>query len=73
MNSILSQFRAAIMGISMVFVIMFHQGFISGLIPFFFHKTGYLGVDAFLFISGFGIYFSLNKNNTINIKYPLLF
>lgn len=73
MNSILSQFRAAIMGISMVFVIMFHQQFISGSIPFFFHKTGYLGVDAFLFISGFGIYFSLNKYNTINTENILSF
>lgn len=66
MNAIISQFRTAIMGITMLFVIMFHQGFISGAIPTFFHTTGYLGVDAFLFISGFGIYFSLYKSKTIN-------
>ena len=65
MNAIISQYRLAIMGISMIFVILFHQGFVSGIIPSFFHKIGYLGVDAFLFISGFGIYFLMSEYKNI--------
>lgn len=58
-----SIFRSAIMGISMVSIMLFHQYFTS-VIPFnFFHNFGYWGVDLFLFLSGMGLVNSLEKNS----------
>lgn len=51
--------RNYIMGIAMVMVILFHCGFFP------FGYFGYWGVDIFLFVSGFGIYFSLSKNESL--------
>lgn len=47
------------MGIAMVMVILFHCGYFP------FDYFGYWGVDIFLFVSGFGIYFSLSKNESL--------
>lgn len=49
------------MGLAILFIVMFHQHFITGPITSFFHSYGHFGVDVFLFLSGFGIYYSLNK------------
>lgn len=69
-NKELSSNRTTIMGIAMIGIMLFHNDIITSIpyIGVIFKKTGYLGVDLFLFISGFGIAHSLNKNS-INIFY----
>lgn len=61
----ISKNRTAIMGISMVLVVMFHSSFEIHSIPILqaFKMSGDIGVDIFLLVSGIGIYFSLQKNS----------
>ena len=58
------------MGIAMLSIMLFHQGWIWGkfhVLFFFFHLYGNWGVDIFFFVSGFGLYNSLKKDeNTID-------
>ena len=63
MTLFLSQHRTYIMGISMICVMLFHQRFLDGNFFDFFHHCGRWGVDVFLVVSGFGIAFSISKNN----------
>lgn len=61
---LLSKYRTGIMGIAMISIILFHQKFITtGCVYEFFYKTGHWGVDVFLFVSGMGLTYSLNKNS----------
>lgn len=58
-----SKYRTAIMGLSMLSIMLFHQ-YLSSVFPFnFFHNFGYWGVDVFLFLSGVGLVYSLKKNS----------
>ncbi len=58
-----SKYRASIMGIAILSIMLFHQYFTS-IFPFnFFHNFGYWGVDVFLFLSGMGLVNSLEKYN----------
>lgn len=51
------------MAISMICIMMYHQTWIThGAFFEWIHLLGYLGVEVFLFISGFGIAHSLRKN-----------
>lgn len=76
---ILSDYRNIIMGISIVFIILFH--YYEDLVIFnrpinIFIKLfsyGNLGVDVFLFVSGIGLYFSYKKNNNKLIFYKKRF
>lgn len=62
----LSECRTAIMGLSMLSIMLFHQYFVSAF-PFnFFHVFGFWGVDIFLFLSGMGLVNSLEKNSTLH-------
>ena len=64
----ISKYRAALMGIAMLWIILHHCYFEvkpSMLIYFPFFKLGAGGVDIFLFLSGFGCYYSLTKNPDI--------
>lgn len=54
------------MGIAILCIILFHQRFFSNDFSFFFRHYGFLGVDVFLFVSGFGIYYSLKKGQELN-------
>lgn len=59
-----SKYRSAIMGLSMLSIMLFHQYFTSS-IPFnIFHNFGFWGVDIFLFLSGMGLVNSIKKNTT---------
>lgn len=58
----ISQYRRAIMGLSMIAIILFHQHFIGGFPTGIFHQCGYWGVDIFLLLSGMGMVNSLQKN-----------
>lgn len=59
----ISSVRTYLMGIAMVMVILFH----CGVYPF--SLFGYWGVDVFLFLSGFGICFSLRKKEPLHRFY----
>ena len=63
----ISNNRSFLMGIAMLSIMLFHQSWIWGWNPFFafFHFFGNWGVDIFFFVSGFGLYYSLNKDDNI--------
>ncbi len=67
MIQVISKFRTELMGIAAIMIIFGHTIFWKNvnygfLTPFI--TVGYCGVDVFLFLSGFGLYFSLNNNNS---------
>ena len=64
----ISTYRSTLMGIAILWVIFYHFGFHT---PGFDHITrfGYAGVDIFMFLSGFGLFYSLNKNNDLGTYY----
>lgn len=72
-NNLLSVYRGALMGVSILCIIVFH--FTEDCENFAFHYSGwikwfrtYIGsssVDAFLFLSGLGLYYSMKKNADI--------
>lgn len=65
---LLSKHRNAIMGFAILWVMLFHLPGHIGFWPFNFLKSiGYGGVDIFLFLSGFGLYYSMSKDN-FNLK-----
>ncbi len=67
-----SKYRSAIMGLSMLSIMLFHQYFTSSF-PFnIFHNIGFWGVDIFLFLSGMGLVNSIRKNTT-NVFYKRRF
>lgn len=55
--------RSLLMGFAILWVMSFHYPFIPLQPLLAFEHQGYVGVDIFMFVSGFGIYYSLNKNN----------
>lgn len=68
--ALLSRYRTQLMGIAMLWIILFHielpklPGFIQDI-----KDIGYGGVDIFLFLSGFGLYMSLSKDKDIKNFY----
>lgn len=65
-DTIIEEYRSCLMGLSMVSIMLFHQKWIDGVFFDFFHRTGHLGVDMFLLLSGWGIYHSLQKNSIMD-------
>lgn len=62
--SLLSKKRPFLMGISIIMVMFFHNLWVRDvewLKPI--NDYGFFGVDVFLFVSGFGIFYSLKKNS----------
>lgn len=64
----IGKYRSALMGFSMIWVFLFHArseklGFIPTGLWGTFCKNGNLGVDFFLFLSAFGLCYSLKKNS----------
>lgn len=68
--SLISKYRESLMGISILWIMVFHLPLhikipiITDIFAF-----GYGGVDTFLFLSGFGLYFSLSRKNTLLSQY----
>jgi len=65
----LSEQRSAIMGIAMIWVVLYHyqlQGPLAA--PF---RLGFTGVDLFMFVSGLGLYFSLSKDDNVKRFYKM--
>jgi peptidoglycan/LPS O-acetylase OafA/YrhL len=68
----ISKHRDALMGIAILWIMLFHaeMTFPSWLAPLtWLQETGYGGVDIFLFLSGLGLYFSLDKNPSVGRFY----
>ena len=59
--SLLSSYRGALMGVAIIWVMLYHLGDIDVSVISVIFGVGYGGVDIFLFLSGFGLYFSLSK------------
>lgn len=60
---ILSRNRTFIMGVAIISVMLFHQGWLHSYFFKFFCFLGHFGVDIFFFVSGFGIVYSLKKSD----------
>ena len=59
----ISYFRAELMGFAILWIMAFHFEFMQiPLLPYI-TQYGYAGVEIFMFVSGFGIFYSLRKNN----------
>ena len=73
MNQVLqlvSKHRSAIMGFAILWIMLFHLPVPTDFSAIDFIKSiGYGGVDVFLFLSGFGLYFSMSRKNFILKKY----
>ena len=52
--------RNVIFGFSIIYVILYHSGYAA------LFGRGYIGVDIFLFLSAFGLCFSLNKHSLLH-------
>lgn len=57
----ISTYRSELMGWAILWIMMLHFGFYRIAPLGFIAQYGYAGVDIFMFVSGFGIFFSLNK------------
>lgn len=76
-NNLLSEYRGALMGISILMILLFH--FTEDCQTYEYHYTGwirwfrmYIGsssVDAFLFFSGLGLYYSMKKDPELSHFY----
>ena len=65
--SLLSKHRNALMGIAILWVMLYHLYDYTDALPSLVRGIigiGYGGVDMFLFLSGFGLYYSLSKKNS---------
>ena len=61
----LSTYRSQLMGLAMIFVMLFHVGMPRSN-PFFgFNRCGNVGVDMFLFLSGIGLWYSWTRNSDL--------
>lgn len=63
----LSAKRSIIMGIAMLWIVFFHSSISTDNMPIlhYLKQMGDIGVDIFLFVSGIGIYYSLQKHESI--------
>ena len=65
----ISKYRTELMGIAILWVYLFHSQIIISrsfyyCIPFVLKETGYIGVDIFFFLSGYGLIYLFYNNNT---------
>ncbi len=58
----ISRYRSELMGMAMLFVVLFHVGLPREDLFFGLRRMGNIGVDMFLFLSGIGLWFSWTKN-----------
>lgn len=57
----LSRYRGELMGLAIIFVMLFHVGLHRGDMFFGLKRMGNIGVDMFLFLSGIGLWFSWSQ------------
>lgn len=76
-NNLLSKYRGALMGISILLIILFHftedcqtyEVHYTGWVRWFRTYIGSSSVDVFLFLSGMGLYYSMKKEPDVGIFY----
>lgn len=61
----ISKYRSELMGWAIVWIMMLHFRFIHIKPLGFVAQYGFAGVEIFMLVSGFGLYYSLDKNNNI--------
>lgn len=61
----ISKYRSELMGWAIVWIMMLHFTFITIKPLGFIAQYGFAGVDIFMLVSGFGLYFSLDNNNNL--------
>lgn len=72
--NILSKYRTEIMGVAILWVMFFHSSInIDNFILKILKTIGYGGVDIFLMLSGFGLYYAYKKNNDMRMFYKRRF
>lgn len=59
----ISKYRSELMGWAIIWIMMLHFRFIHIKPLGFLAQYGFAGVDIFMLVSGFGLYYSLEKNN----------
>lgn len=69
--NLLTKYRTQLMGCAILWVVLFHSKpfFPDSTFFSFIESIGYGGVDIFLFLSGFGLYHSLHKNDSLKTFY----
>lgn len=68
MDITLSKYRTPLMGFSMLWIMLFHIGINIPIIKILIQK-GYLGVDIFIFLSAYGLYYGYKKDNCNKKRY----
>lgn len=63
----LSQYRSPIMGVAMIWVVLYHYQLQGALRHLF--MVGFTGVDLFMFVSGLGLYYSMYNDNDVKNFY----
>lgn len=64
----ISRYRSELMGLAIIFVIMFHTYVPMSDTFYGLHRIGSVGVDIFLFLSGIGLWFSWTKKDDSSIR-----
>ncbi|MBO5001835.1 MAG: acyltransferase [Prevotella sp.] len=67
--SALSTYRSELMGLAMLFVILFHVWLPKTDPMFGLHRIGNVGVDMFMFLSGIGLWYAWQKKPTLKQFY----
>lgn len=68
--NLISKYRTQLMGLAILWIVFFHtQVTVSLPILLFIKNIGFGGVDVFIFLSGLGVYYSLDKKTTIKQFY----
>jgi len=70
--SIFSKHRVELLGVAAVWVIVCHlyiEHYVANSVVSFFCGIGNSGVDIFLFLSGFGLYYSSQKKKQTKIEF----
>lgn len=66
--SSISKYRSPIMGMAIIWVVMFHYRLQAPILSVI-SNYGYAGVDFFMFLSAFGLYYSMSKNDNVMMFY----
>lgn len=63
--NLISKYRKQLLAVGMIWLAIFHSYLSFGFKPFnfIFETCGYAGVDIFMFLSGFGLYYAYKKEN----------
>ena len=65
----ISRYRGELMGLAIIFVVLFHVGLPREDAFFGLKRMGNIGVDFFLFLSGMGLWFSWTKHPSLRKFY----